>query len=110
MPLTPAQADALNAAATYYPFDQMDDNTVVYPCIEVGGVQVYVYAHPERGTLQISVHPDGAEEPLLVNDLVPMRIDLTGGAPLYVADEHGEEDYPLLMAELAEIIDEARAG
>jgi hypothetical protein len=102
--LTPDQADALNAAATVHPFDPQDGSPA-YPCIEIGGVQVYAYAHPERGTLQISVHFDTAEEPLLVEHrMVPLQIDLTGETPLYAVNEYGRETYPQLQQEVAEAI------
>jgi hypothetical protein len=106
MSLTPEQADALNRAAVFHPFaSAVGDGTPAYPAIQIGGAWVFAYAHPERG-LQISVHLDETEAPLLVGDRnVPMQIDITGETPLYVADQQGNEMYPQLQAEVADAVE-----
>lgn len=101
MPLmSPEQARALNEAARFYPQNQSapgihHDGTL--PCIEIGGVQVYVYADPHRG-LRISVHFDTAEAPLLdtTTECVPVEFDADGISPIWRADASGIETYPRL--------------
>jgi hypothetical protein len=62
-----------------------------YPCIEIGGVQVYVYV--KDGDLRVAVHFDGADPEVWGEDkCIPIKIDLTGGDPyLYEADDAGNE-------------------
>lgn len=97
MPLTTTEAEAINATAKFHPHSHdSDEAPEVFPCIELGGVQVYVYADPERG-LRIAVHLDGATEPLLHGGrMVPLEVDVIGTTPIFTADEHGAERYPLL--------------
>lgn len=66
--------DKINEAAKFYPKEQ--GNT--FPCVEVGGVQVYVY-FDEDGVLAVSVHYDGAEQDVLAPDgVVPTRFTASG--------------------------------
>lgn len=67
--------DALNYGVRFLPADPDDEGTK--PCVEIGGVQVYVYA--TDGRLVISAHFDTAEPPLLGGDgTVPVSVWMGG--------------------------------
>jgi hypothetical protein len=62
----------LNLAARLLPQRRGDDEL---PCLEVGGVQVYVYF--EGGELRVSVHYDGADAAVVTEaGTVPTRVSL----------------------------------
>ena len=51
-----AECEQLNRAAVFYPQDDRDDTL---PCIEVGGVQVYVYLDTTLRAVRVSVDLEG---------------------------------------------------
>lgn len=72
----------LNQAARFRP--QLEDNEYSRPCVEIGGVQVYVYFG--GGALRVSVHYDGADPEVLTEaGTVPTHINL-GGTEVYTAN------------------------
>jgi len=85
--------ETLNAQARFLPYagPMLADDPPSYPCIEIGGVQVYGYV--KDGELRVAVHFDGADPEVWGEDRsVPVKIDLTGGDPyLFVADAEGNE-------------------
>jgi hypothetical protein len=66
---TPEERHAINAAATFS-IGGPSDAGRLYPCVTVGGVQVYVYVHEEEGreTLRIVGNFDTADERLFHRD------------------------------------------
>lgn len=72
----------LNQAARFLP--QLEDNEYSRPCVEIAGVQVYVYFG--GGQLRVSVHYDGADAAVLTDEgTVPTRVTL-GGTEVYAAN------------------------
>ena len=66
-----------NLAVRFLPQDPEDDDTL--PCIEIEGIQVYVY-FDEAGKLTISAHLDTAEPATLdAAGCVPTRVTLGAG-------------------------------
>lgn len=75
--LTGADTRRVNLAARFLPQDPEDDDT--RPCIEIDGIQVYVY-FDRAGKLTISAHFDAAEpETLDADGCVPTRVTLGAG-------------------------------
>lgn len=87
MSLTPAQADAINQSVRFLPMTtpagdagplhQTTSTGGAMPCLDIAGIQVYAYVHPDDG-LRISVLFDEARYPLIRRDgdCVPCRIDI----------------------------------
>lgn len=76
--LNESTVQAHNLGARFLPADPTDPETL--PCIEVAGVQVYAYVHPEHG-LTVSVHTDGDTASDLTadgGDQVAMRMTVNG--------------------------------
>lgn len=70
---------ALNLAARLRP--QEPDNELTRPCIEIGGVRVYVYYAPvgDGVELRISAHSDTADGAVLTEQgPVPTRVIVDG--------------------------------
>lgn len=71
--LTEAAATRANLTARFLPQDPADDNTL--PCVEIAGIQVYVYFDPDDGLLTISAHYDTADDAALdLAQCVPTRV------------------------------------
>jgi hypothetical protein len=66
---TPEERHAINEAATF-DLGGPSDAGRLYPCVTVGGVQIYVYVHEEEDqeVLRIVGNFDGRDERLLHRD------------------------------------------
>ncbi|WP_433358623.1 hypothetical protein [Streptosporangium sp. CA-115845] len=54
-------AEQFNRAARFYP--QLDNDTL--PCIEVAGIQSYLYVHPATGGVRMALHLEEADAAIL---------------------------------------------
>lgn len=97
--MTPNEAARINAAARFLPYlpPREPGGPAGLPCIEIDGVQVYVYADPDRG-LRIAVHADTVGLALLGyargESFVPLEVDLDGGPPALRIAADGRVTYP----------------
>lgn len=78
------EADELNRAAEFFP----QDGEGTRPCIQVAGVQVYVYID-DSGTVRVSVHLDATENAVLdARGLVPIRFRIVvEGTTIYSSEQ-----------------------
>lgn len=78
------QEIVINQATVLLPWAIQDDGeTIAYPAIEIGGVQVYAYF--DEGTLHVSVHYDTADPQVQAEDgEVPTEVSI-GGETVYAA-------------------------
>lgn len=83
-------ANEINQAAIFHPQDPNDEDAS--PCVEIAGVQVYVYITDE-GTLRISTHYDTANTEVFGDGPVPTEVNI-GGTIVYRIDEDGAESHP----------------
>jgi hypothetical protein len=75
---------SVNLAARFLPMDPADPDTL--PCVEIGGVQVYVY-FTAAGVLTVSAHYDTTEPQMQTSGgNVPTRVDLGGEVVFETAD------------------------
>lgn len=75
--LSGPEAEAANVGARFYPVDTVQEDSPTLPCIEIAGVQVYVYFRD--GELTISAHFDTAFESTQRPDqTVPLRVNIGG--------------------------------
>ncbi|GAA2628063.1 hypothetical protein GCM10010411_76650 [Actinomadura fulvescens] len=68
--------DRANRSAVFHPVRAEDG----LPCIEVGGVLVFLYLDPDEEAVRISIHLDTVDEQLVrPDDTVPLRADCENG-------------------------------
>ncbi|MEU9191053.1 hypothetical protein AB0D14_42500 [Streptomyces sp. NPDC048484] len=74
--LSDADACAMaNSSALFHPQESPDDEGL--PCIEIGGILVFVYLDADRGAVRVSVHLDTTDEQLVRADgTVPMQVEI----------------------------------
>ncbi len=77
-----ARDEVLNLAARFLPMDLDEEGSL--PCVEIAGVQVYVYF--KRGVLTISTHFDTADESVQsAEHTTPVRVVMGGGETVFAA-------------------------